>query len=47
MDRAQNGNHMAMGALQRALPKEDVENRTQLPLVLGFALAHGHTRLAM
>ena len=26
---------------------ETVENRTQLPLVLGFTLAHGHTRLVM
>ena len=27
--------------------KEAVENRTQLPLALGFTLAHGHTRLVM
>ena len=27
--------------------KKAVENRTQLPLVLGFTLAHGHTRLIM
>ena len=24
-----------------------IENRTQLPLVLGFTLAHGYTRLVM
>ena len=24
-----------------------VKNRTQLPLVIGFTLAHGHTRLVM
>ena len=24
-----------------------VKNRTQLPLVVGFTLAHGHTRLVM
>ena len=33
---------MAFESLKRA-----VENRTQLPLVLGFILAHGHTRLVM
>ena len=26
---------------------EIVENRTQLPLVLGFTLAHGYTKLVM
>ena len=38
---------LKMKAMQLKVGMQNVENRTQLLLVLGFTLAHGHSRLVM